>query len=514
MLKIFLFLILGFFIFGCISYPEATLENITINQTPIIPVNGTAAVQSCTFYCQSQPHIQCVGSWSISGTYPDCVCGFTCDSEPIEENPIEENFSNQQVSGGSSSTSATYSEVQLPAPQLGVEFTDPIFNTTLRKITNLGPSGFGTHIYSQLQAFSPDSRYVLLIEDESYLIRRVDTLELVYQFPPDTINTPRWQPVLDHTIIHYDTNADTTLRVQYTDVDSGNVQTIYTFPAIYQRIRSNPSFDELSKDGRWMTGLAQRDDGVSVLFSFDIQNLALGSVLPLSNLYDGSCQPDPTYGDLEPDWTAPSPLGRYLVVQWARDGDASCSGLELFNISTGAFVRRISTSRQHGDLGVTDNTEEYFVTYDSYHPTDPRGLEAYIGLHMLSGDAPTVLQPIDWNGEHISCQGPNGICVITTSNNFDQEGSNYQLDPFDYEIWLLNVNGNILRLAHHLSSSCGYWVQPRASMSADGRYVIFASDWAHSVGGACSNGDGNGDAYLIYLSNEHLNLLQASVSNN
>jgi hypothetical protein len=36
---------------------------------------------TCTEYCQTQPHIQCVGKWVVSGTYPNCVCGFECENE-------------------------------------------------------------------------------------------------------------------------------------------------------------------------------------------------------------------------------------------------------------------------------------------------------------------------------------------------------------------------------------------------------------------------------------------------
>ena len=32
----------------------------------------------CVEYCKTQPHIQCVGTWNITGKYPDCKCGFDC----------------------------------------------------------------------------------------------------------------------------------------------------------------------------------------------------------------------------------------------------------------------------------------------------------------------------------------------------------------------------------------------------------------------------------------------------
>ena len=35
---------------------------------------------TCQQYCESQPHIQCVGTWNNSGTYPDCKCGFVCST--------------------------------------------------------------------------------------------------------------------------------------------------------------------------------------------------------------------------------------------------------------------------------------------------------------------------------------------------------------------------------------------------------------------------------------------------
>jgi len=34
---------------------------------------------SCNEYCESMPHIQCVGKWDITGKYPDCRCKFSCE---------------------------------------------------------------------------------------------------------------------------------------------------------------------------------------------------------------------------------------------------------------------------------------------------------------------------------------------------------------------------------------------------------------------------------------------------
>lgn len=41
--------------------------------------------ENCEQFCQSQPHMQCLGNWSISGTFPDCNCSFECEAVPVKE---------------------------------------------------------------------------------------------------------------------------------------------------------------------------------------------------------------------------------------------------------------------------------------------------------------------------------------------------------------------------------------------------------------------------------------------
>jgi len=39
---------------------------------------GEGCTLTCEQYCVTQPHIQCVGIWNITGTYPQCSCNFSC----------------------------------------------------------------------------------------------------------------------------------------------------------------------------------------------------------------------------------------------------------------------------------------------------------------------------------------------------------------------------------------------------------------------------------------------------
>ncbi|MEM7114927.1 MAG: hypothetical protein AAF614_20995, partial [Chloroflexota bacterium] len=69
------------------------------------------------------------------------------------------------------------------------------------------------------------------------------------------------------------------------------------------------------------------------------------------------------------------------------------------------------------------------------------------------------------------------------------------------------TDGRLLRIAHHRSSECGYWVQPRPTLSGNGRFVTFASDWAAETGqDGCDNPNnypfGRGDAFILDLEME------------
>jgi len=405
-------------------------------------------------------------------------------------------------SGGITDPALVFTPAALPLQLVGTPFVDPVFGTTLRRVSNTSDNGgFETHIYSQLQAFSSDDAYLLLDGSNGFVVRRVSDLSLVAGLDTSQWNAPRWHPIRAHTLVHFDSNADPVVRLQFTDLDTLSTTTVFTFPTQYEYVRVNQSFDELSEDGRWLAGMVTRSDGASVLFALDLQNLTLGAQLPIPDLYTGPCESDPQWPEAEPDWVGVSPLGNYLVVQWTRDGTTRCSGLETFDLQTGVFVGRVYDGHQHGDLGVdSDGVTEIFMTFEMSAPP-PNNDRTALGVRQLPGTStvspPTYVQVLDWgSGEHISCRGTHGACLVT-GDTWDTNG----WGPFEGELFLQYTDGSVLRLAHHRSSSCGYWVQPRASISRDGRYVVFASDWGQETGTDSCSGDslGGGDPCIIDL---------------
>lgn len=84
-------------VFGCTGAPaeQPPAQQPPVQPPPQPPVTPPPSEDdgsmTCEEWCPTQPHIQCVGQWDISGTYPDCVCGFVCDVEEVEEDePMEE----------------------------------------------------------------------------------------------------------------------------------------------------------------------------------------------------------------------------------------------------------------------------------------------------------------------------------------------------------------------------------------------------------------------------------------
>jgi hypothetical protein len=302
--------------------------------------------------------------------------------------------------------------------------------------------------------------------------------------------------------VHFDTNADTVARAQFTDVATGTTTTVFTFPPQYQRVQGNQSFDELSRDGRWLAGMVQRDDGEGVIFALNLETGTLGATLPIDELYQNRCTPDPTWGNVWPDWVGVSPLGNYLVVQWVRDATTPCSGLETYDLQTGAFIGRVQAGHPHGDLGYAPGVGEYFFTEEPAGPPPYNGNPA-LSYRLLPGTSTVslpnyVIVDLTWaDGSHFSARGPAGLTLVSMGGWDDGVWRR-----FEQELYLVDLAGGVARLAHHHSSACGYWVQPRATVSADGRYVCFASDWTLGTGTSSCTGPGDlghGDAYVIDL---------------
>ena len=458
---------------------------------------------------------------------------------------------------------------------MGTAFTEPTFGTSVTRLTDserdveqftepeLGEGvplrvvfDFERHPYSQHQAFNADETMIVLNAD-GYLVRKISDRSIVHQFPgfgaadpADVIDAPRWDPANPEWLIHFNNAISSPPEVDYdvepviiqrTNVVTKEVDTIVDlsqapYDFYWAGGGRSRSFEELSRDGRWLTAFVRKGadlDGPLYFVSYDLQNDTVGLQMQMDDL-------DPNNADCESyegaiNWVAPSPLGKYMIIQWNLSGETRCSGVEAYEMTSGAYMGHVGVTPSHSDLGLDHMGREIYVT--NYVAVGDEGAGSGVLTAILLPGVPelnpvvegevntaagmtTLLDSIgDFHVTHLSCKGPQGLCVITADYDeffFDAPGS----EPFDNEIYYVktsgtavvgdNSNAEVGRLAHHNSTFCvepdmnkpfaeqlnydyeyNYRAQPQASISPTGKYVVFASNWSDCDSGA--------DDYLITL---------------
>lgn len=375
----------------------------------------------------------------------------------------------------------------LPKPALLTPVVDATFNTTITRMP-----GEST-VYSQLQAFSPDNAYYIAISAGDYEIRKTSDGSLVLGTLGATFgaNAPRWRGAsYGHQLFWI---AASPSRIIGYDLDSKQQTELWRSTDAFSY--SSRSEEAPSRDGRY-TALYTHDaqSAPSAVYLIDMVSHTSAVMLTQADI-KAAC---PGVDLMTLNWVAPSPKGTYLVLSWTGAGTGRCKGMELYRTSDGSFAHHGQANQYHSDLSIDESGNEWVVTVET--DGSPRqcasGEQApcidknpwsnnYQSIVMYDLNAalkPRYIRLIRCGSfSHISCQGRAGTCVLSGN----RPTTECPLGPLIGEIGVLYLQtGNILRLAPHRSSECGYWSQSKATVSADGSIIAFASDW--STVGACS----------------------------
>ena len=399
--------------------------------------------------------------------------------------------SNSTSTGNSTVLGITDPTIVVPQPGLGLPpvgsiFTEPAFGTTLKRLADAASGDFDRHVYSQLQAFNNDSSLILMESSAAYRVRNVNTLQTAYTFT-EWPYAPRWNPLNGQEIVYF--AGGSPVLIKKVNVLTGQITSL-NFPLGYQWEPNGRSisFEEISRNGQWMTLFVRNTNtGKMVFLAYDLLTQQIAQELDLANRCGG--QPNP-------NWVAVSPVNGNVVIQWNTNGINSCNGVEVYSRISGQYLGHLASHYDHSDSGIDQFGNEIYVTPDVLggHLLT---VTAYPGSsNFIAGYDKIILDPGVGRISHISCQGPAGICAVTGLDN-----NILQTEAFDNEIYLVSTSGiaslgnntgaAVNRLAHHRSTSCGYFNEPQASISRDGSYLVFASDW-----GDCNSG---ADSYLINL---------------
>lgn len=372
---------------------------------------------------------------------------------------------------------APLTEPFLAKPASGAPFRDPVFGTTITRLTDAAAQhaeGFVCY-YSKLDPFNADETKILIYRRGGQWFIYSPANHTLRRAPVKNSQTdaqPRWHPTQANILFWFDAN-----NIMQHDFATGRTTTIHTFPA-YQFVTN---FDEgnYSADGRYVA-LAGKNwpwqTGLQEFFVFDLnERLLLGKPMPATRR--------------TVDWVSISPSGKYVVVLvGSPHGAGQWQGLDVYRATDMELLpHAYYPYSDHADLGIDGDGNEVYVT-DNAEDTYPDRLR-HLEKYRLDNGVKTDLLGCAWGlSRLVSCRNfaAPGWAIISTYSSPKHlvEEKTY---PFDDEIFAVKMDGSraVKRIAHHRSqrfavgdySYNNYWDQPNAVISRSGNYILFSSNW-------------------------------------
>ncbi len=389
-------------------------------------------------------------------------------------------------------------QANISQPSVGTLFTDPKFGTTVIRLTNARTSGLAGIVpnYSKRQAWNSDESLMMLSDYGNGNVRLYNGS--TYQFISNLYDVSGedifWSPT-DPDLIYY--NRDSVLysyQISNNQITQIHAFTQYTFA-------NTRGEGNMSNDGRYYAICGQNynystgEVKMSDILVYDLQTDSVISTLAL---------PDSLAGF---DWVSISPLGNYVVVDYADEDTGRFHGVEVYDRNLN-FIWQKPVGAGHSDLGIDANNEEILVM-DKY---DADVDSTFIMKYRLSDGQETKLIGISPLFDlHTSCRNQlrREWCFIST---FDYTGrltdDSLSWLPFEDEVFALKLDGsrNVQRIAHHHSKRYSpttpdsdhsvYAAEPHATISRNGDRILFGSNWRLNV-----EQDTSVDTYIVDFRN-------------
>lgn len=355
----------------------------------------------------------------------------------------------------------------------GVTFTDLSYGTKIYRMTD-GIAQFNDsvhHEYSTMSPFNKNNTLALLIQNINgfyvadrfgQVIHSADVLGI------GGVNEPRWSS--RYTDIFYYHKKNQLLQF---DTSTGEAKVLRTFRQ-FSSVTFGGGEGDISEDGDHLVIVGdQKYAGV-----YQLSTDSLGALLNF-----GSRNFD--YFDITPN--------NNVIVRWDEDGTNRFQGFEFFDGQMN-FIRQVVPFTAHADRSHDINDDEILLLLASNDPNPAPGCENNgIEKIRLSDSKKTCILPLDYDSEvHISSNrfksSSNPWVLVSTTDNqnntvapFDTLPANWQSrwKPRYNELILVKMDGSqVIRLAHHRSRELdNYWFLPRASISRDGAFAIFDSNF-------------------------------------
>ena len=392
-------------------------------------------------------------------------------------------------------------------PAVGQSYTDPVFGTTIRRLSNIYPpasnlAGSGL-IYSRNSLWNANgTRYLTDALVNSPGVEVIDTttgavVRANVPYPVTTHDEVAFDPI--NQDVYYYTNG-TNLR-QY-NIATGVSSVAKTFSAT-------------------LGGLGQTTDWIDNSGRYFLLNV--GGIFKIwdkqtDTLYGNVPVPTGSNG-IPPGWAALSPDSKYLIV--ALTPQHYSYAIDHVNKSVGPAVLFWDACDDHGDIMSASNGKTYLISQGCYFDDSAKDVQYRIDVSLNQAGRGALqlndaIKLVEWTRpvvggnpqtimSHYSCasRGENQDWCYISSEYPDETLSDMGAwFPYKQEIMAAHLLPpyEINRLAHHRSrplpqSGEGYCRQPRVNTNWDGTQVAFTSNFGQM--GNTTDTCGYSDLYMI-----------------
>jgi hypothetical protein len=349
-------------------------------------------------------------------------------------------------------------------PGAGQTYVDPVFGSTVRRLTNQMGQPSRSDIYGKNGFWNADGTLMFHNDGNAKTIINTTTGALVRSevpgnfdgsFAPDDADT--W---------YYFSGAS----LQKYSVATGTSSVVKTFAATLGALGG--SVDWVDRTGRYMV-------------------LNIGGQARVWDKQDDVLYAGAVPGDAGDGWVGISPDAKYVVA--AIDDKRSYAINHSTRTVNTTGVMFWSLCGGHGDLLSATDGKTYFVTFECYEEAAVYAVD--VSLAQTATDAGRSqqratnrkLMDTEWTDDGHIAAAARGlfqdwvfISLEATDDPFTGGVSGWR--PYKQEILMANVlTGELRRLAHHRSRGleASYFYQPRVSVSWDGTRVAWASNFGY-----------------------------------
>jgi len=349
-------------------------------------------------------------------------------------------------------------------PELLTAYTDPVYGTSVRRLTDATGTRFDRNTYSRRQAENADGTLLMTYHGSaSYHIYNRETGALVRALDIHPDAEPQWHPTNADLVSHLTgkNSSNGSLTLQQTNVQTGETTTIVDLTsrlqdvwptALYMldRAEGSPSMD--GSNYAWIVYDAAEDP--LGIVSYSIQD---DSIL-------GTTAIDDSAGPL--DWISASATGKYVVAgHW--------EGTIVYDadLTNPRFMNR---KGDHSDLALDANGNDAYVYVDFGGTSETAGWIVSVDMETLERTRMVELYGGANTSVHISGKGYNKPgWVIVSSYNCKNPGAWSCEKVFALEI---AEEGRLLNLANTYNAGEDYWTETHAVVNRDFTRVYFNSD--------------------------------------